>query len=146
MPLDKESTTQLDPDWLTFLELEEQIRLTNRVNHIIPLFRSQFNTPVPLSEIEESPPDDSTHVPDIVPTPLSILPPPPLPAPIHSTTKLCRGTCSTHETMQSTRYIDEILLACLDDCNYISQSSQLAYAAELNNEFNTGEVNCSDPR
>ena len=88
---------------LTPIELEEQTRLTNRVNCIRQLFQFQSYIPVPPPVIEDYPPDVSTPVPIPVPTidttPPSITPPLPSPNSIHSPTQLRYSTISTFETM-----------------------------------------------
>ena len=60
---------------------------------------------------------------------------------------LRRSSRSTRGTIQSTKYVDELFLATMSpECNPASTYSTLTYVAELETDFDNGEVTCTDPR
>ena len=153
IPLNDDSTLLLDKDWLSPQELEVRSRRNVRQTQLRQAFTpapSTSNTtlslPPPVTtailtlpsiqEPAKAPPTQET-----TPKPSSPLVPEP-PTPI-----LRRSSRSMRGFRQSTNYMDEAYLSSVTYPNSPdSTNAQLTYLAELSTDFDTGIIDCSDPR
>ena len=59
----------------------------------------------------------------------------------------CRSSRATKGTYQTIRFTDEVFLASIaPECNPSSTNATLTYGAELDTDFDTGEINCTNPQ
>ena len=174
IPLDDDATLLLDKDWLSPEELEERSRRNIRQTQLRQAFNPTTSLPdaTLLSPLPPTttPPITSTLVPPAstvgnseksvtfkgslkTPTVISnqanVEPPPspslpPIPA---SSTSPRRSTRNTKGSRQSTRFVDEAYLASVvAPESPDSTNAKLAYLAEVSTDFDTGIIDCSDPR
>ena len=164
--LDDNSPVEMDPDYMTPLELEERERLAIRTNRI----RESFTPPEEPSAIPTAPPSARPTVSFAQAVTGSNLPvsSPRAPAPVPSTNPtsvssqlppapaLRRSSRSTkgkwtskrlseEQANYTTEYVDVFLSSVLDDSKS-NADKELSYRAELETDFRTGEVHCTDPR
>jgi hypothetical protein len=156
IPLDRDSTVSLDPEWLTPDEREERVRMQARQSKIRVRFAPTVNLPaespdpsapsdlVPLSTSSVSQ-DTSTSA--TTPTPMPTTTPTPTPTPSSPPPSgLRRSSRSNKGQYSETRYINEVFLTSARDTTISHHTAQLAYQAEVHTDLSTGESHVSDPR
>ena len=143
IPLDDNTSSFLDKDWLTPAELEERSRLTIRQAQIHRAFQ-------PESSIQEYPPEDTTleRPSSSKPKSVSFTEDQPLVSNVFNPTLLMvpmddssstliphRSERSNKGSHQSIRYINEVFLASITGHQPSSTIANLAYNAELESDF-----------
>jgi hypothetical protein len=167
IPSDDDDPPELGDDWLTPEEKEEKTRRVTRRERIrssyIPpqQIKTPIDHPVPetpkLGHIKEIPvvANDANDTNDAI-MPSTVLPSLHQPSindnhvplfPAHEThTPSTRVSSRSNKGQHSTRYIDEVFLSSVNKTSQSSQDSRLAYVADLSTDFDTGLLNCTDPR
>ena len=128
-------------------------RKRRRVHHLCPplLLNHPPFTPAPIPQIKQklspSPPpiDTSTSPAKVSPTKSAASPKSPVPLsssplPLRTSKRANKGIKT------SLRYIEEYLAQVTSSTDVTSTSSQLDYLAEVETDWDYGELNCSDPR
>ena len=146
VPLEKDVSVHLPDDWLTPDEVEEKRRAIARADKIRPTYQHRPSTitqhPDIVSDITPIPTPMPTSVPPRTPVIPAVIVPPDVPV----VQEVRRSSHSNKDTFSSTKYTDESYLSSVLDTDSNYQDYQLAYLAELCTDFDTGIINCADPR
>ena len=152
IPLDPGDSTVLHQEWLTDAEIEARTRTQVRDVSVRGTFTPPTFTPPSSNPSPVLPPAPST-VPTDVPTTLVEPSHPTINDQIpQSITPISPDTSPPPSLRRSSRakknrdFYVPAFLASIDPTCQSSQSAALAYAAELETDFSTGETNCTDPR
>ena len=92
---------------------------------------------------EFTPQQSSTPVPNISPVPTISDQPSPI---SQVTSEPRRSSRATKGKFDSTRYINEVYLSQVIKSDQSYQDQQLAYLAEIQTDYDSGIMNCQDPR
>ena len=145
----------LDDDWLTSAEREEKRRNLARIDKIRPHISNTTSTllDAPTSAINNLTTSNNTntnHSTDNNNNTNSTdnnITPIPSPVPIIDTPQEPRRSARhTKGQFSTTRYINEVYLSSIQSDRTSFQESQLAYLGEIQTDYDTGIVNCEDPR
>ena len=151
VPIDPHVSVELEDEWLTPLEKEEKLRRQARATSVRRSFNPSSTSTTPTTAAVESPTKLS-----VPPTPIPLVPSTPPtdvpPSPSASDPPLPPSPQPSFSPRRSTRnkrkpdWIVASHLTTLDPESHNSQSAALAYSAELDTDFDTGEDHCCDPR